>query len=66
MKTTVTVKPYTSLFEMWKKVLKTSRVTVGKSDLEKEPSERFKKSILKSQHSPIRKLKFEIEFTNMK
>lgn len=66
MKTTVKVTGYIpEISEMWKKVLKTSRVTVGKADLNKEPSEKFKRSILKSQHSPIRKLKFEVEFHNI-
>jgi len=56
----VVVKPYMDMVEMWKKVLNNSRITVGKEDLDKEPSKAFKKSILKSQHSPIRKLKFEV------
>lgn len=61
----VKVNPYNEVSEMWKKVLKSSRVTIGKADLNKEPSEEFKKAILKSQHSPIRKLKFEVEFTDI-
>lgn len=38
----------------WKEIVNDCRSTVGKDKLDKEPSEKFKKSILISEHSPIR------------
>lgn len=38
----------------WQEVVNDCRATVGKDELGKEPSEKFKKSILISEHSPIR------------
>lgn len=38
----------------WREVVDDCRVTVGKDSLGKEPSEKFKRSILISEHSPIR------------
>lgn len=38
----------------WQEVLNDCRSTVGKKYLSKEPSEKFKKAILISEHSPIR------------
>ena len=38
----------------WKEILNDCRSTVGKAALDKEPSEKFKKSILIAEHSPIR------------
>lgn len=40
----------------WKEVLNDCRSTVGKADLDKEPSEKFKRRILIAEHSPIRDL----------
>ena len=40
----------------WEEVVNDCRHTVGKEDLSKEPSEAFKRSILISEHSPIRAL----------
>jgi hypothetical protein len=61
----ITVTPYTDISIMWCKVLNASRVTVNKGDTGKEPSDKFKKSILRSKHSPIRKLKFEVVMKNV-
>jgi len=44
----------------WDKVLDNARITVGKKGLSKEPSDDFKKKILVSEHSPIRKLLYEV------
>lgn len=55
-----TVKPYTDMPSMWAKVLNSARGTVGKNFTDTEPSIDFKKSILKSKHSPIRRMKFEV------
>lgn len=49
----------------WDKVLNDARITVGKVDLNREPSDEFKKSILISEHSPIRKLMFEVTWEDM-
>jgi len=52
----VTVKKNTN----WTNVLDSARTTVGKDDLNKEPSDSFKKEILIAEHSPIRALQFEV------
>jgi len=44
----------------WEHVLNNARATVGKSELNKEPSDLFKIKILISEHSPIRSLLYEI------
>jgi len=56
----IKVEPFCDLELMWSKVLRDSRVTVNKHDLNKPPSIPFKVAILTSEHSPIRKLKFEV------
>lgn len=38
----------------WKEILNDCRFTVNKKDLDKEPSDKFKKRILIAEHSPIR------------
>lgn len=40
----------------WEEILNDCRHTVGKEELNKEPSDNFKKSILIAEHSPIRDL----------
>jgi len=42
----------------WEEVLDSARNTANKEPLGKEPSKKFKKEILKSEHSPIRNLVF--------
>jgi hypothetical protein len=44
----------------WKEVLNSARITVNKSELDKEPSDSFKRSILLAEHSPIRNLTYKI------
>lgn len=61
-KNKATIEPYSTMDHMWGKVLRDARITVGKSDTGKIPSENFKKSIMKSQHTPIRALIFEVFF----
>lgn len=46
----------------WKEVLNDCRFTVNKADLDKEPSDAFKKKILIAEHSPIRNLIFKWEW----
>ena len=43
----------------WPEVLNDCRATVGKEPLEQEPSVKFKKEILISEHSPIRDISFK-------
>jgi len=45
----------------WKDILKVCRATVGKENLNKEPSEAFKKEIMLSEHSPIREWRIRFE-----
>ena len=44
----------------WDRVLNSARTTAGKKELDKEPSDTFKKQLLISEHSPIRNLLYEI------
>lgn len=50
----------------WQEVVNDCRSTVGKSELGKEPSEQFKRSILISEHSPIRDLIVKWKWNNIK
>ena len=50
----------------WEEVVNDCRATVGKEELGKEPSEKFKKSILISEHSPIRNLTIKWKWSNIK
>lgn len=49
----------------WDAVLRTARTTVGKKDLNKEPSDDFKRAILISEHSPIRALTYEVVWSDI-
>lgn len=44
----------------WQRVLNAARFTIGKEALDKEPSNKFKRSIIFSEHSPIRLLEFDV------
>lgn len=44
----------------WERVLNAARMTANKKYLEKEPSEKFKKSLIRAEHSPLRMLEFDI------
>lgn len=50
----------------WKEVLNRCRTTVNKKELDKEPSDEFKKKILKAEHSPIRGLIYCFKITGLK
>ena len=50
----------------WKEVLNRARTTVSKEELDKEPSDEFKKKILRAEHSPIRGLIYCFKITNLK
>ena len=46
----------------WKDVLNAARFTQRKSLLDKEPSDDFKKKMIRAEHSPLRCLMFNIDF----
>lgn len=50
----------------WKDVLNRARVTVHKDEIDKEPSDDFKRRILRAEHSPIRSLIYCFKITNLK
>lgn len=50
----------------WQEVLNRCRTTVNKKELDKEPSDEFKKKILKAEHSPIRGLIYCFKITGLK
>lgn len=45
----------------WKDVLNAARFTQRKAPLDKEPSDDFKKNIIRAEHSPLRCLMFNID-----
>lgn len=49
----------------WEEVVNDCRATVGKDELGKEPSAKFKKAILIAEHSPIRDLIFKWRWRDM-
>lgn len=50
----------------WEEVANRARTTVGKAELGKEPSDKFKRKILMAEHSPIRGLVYCFKITNLK
>lgn len=50
----------------WQEVVNRARTTVGKEELGKEPSDKFKKKIIIAEHSPIRSLIFCFKITGVK
>ena len=46
----------------WKDVLNAARFTQRKPLLDKEPSDKFKRNIIRAEHSPLRCLMFNIDF----
>lgn len=49
----------------WQEVVDDCRTTVGKESLGKEPSKKFKREILISEHSPIRDISVKWRWANM-
>lgn len=49
----------------WERVVDAARFTQGKNRLGKEPSEKFKRQMIISEHSPIRLLEFDIKVYNI-
>lgn len=52
--------------DSWLKVKQSARTTVSKEGAGKYPDDKWKKSILLAEHSPIRKIKFSWKWTNLK
>lgn len=50
----------------WNEVLNKARTTVNKDEIEKEPSDTFKRRILRAEHSPIRSLIYCFKISNLK
>ena len=50
----------------WKRVLNAARRTIGKNQLNKEPSDSWKAKMLLAEHSPIRLLEFDWSWSNIK
>lgn len=50
----------------WKRALNAARRTVGKTPLDKEPSDAWKDSILYAEHSPIRLVEYRISWSNIR
>ena len=49
----------------WQEVVDDCRTTVGKESLGKEPSQKFKREILISEHSPIRSISIKWKWVNI-
>lgn len=49
----------------WREVVDDCRTTVGKESLGKEPSKKFKREILISEHSPIRSISIKWKWVNI-
>lgn len=50
----------------WEEVANRARTTVGKEELGKDPSDKFKRKILMAEHSPIRGITYCFKITNLK
>lgn len=55
-----------SLISGWTLALKAARRTVSKLDIDKEPSSKFKLQMLYAEHSPIRTVRYWIDWDNIK
>ena len=52
--------------DVWSKVKRSARTTIRREGTGKYPDDRWKKSILLAEHSPIRKIKFAWKWTDLK
>lgn len=50
----------------WTRVVNAARRTVGKSPINKEPSDKFKKKVLLAEHSPIRLLEYDFTWEDIR
>lgn len=63
-------KPKITRFECpkadWKRVVNAARRTWGKEQIDHDPSDRFKRTILLAEHSPIRLLEYDFTIANIR
>lgn len=52
--------------DVWSKVKRSARTTIGREGEGEYPTDAWKKNILLSEHSPIRKIKFSWKWENLK
>lgn len=57
---------WSEYIDVWDKVKRAARTTISREGTGKYPSDSWKKSILLAEHSPIRKIKFNWKWTNLK
>lgn len=50
----------------WKRALNAARRTVGKKELDKEPSDEWKAKMLLTEHSPIRLVEYDVSISDIK
>ena len=50
----------------WVRVVNAARRTWGKTPINHEPSDKFKKKILLAEHSPIRLLEYDFTISNIR
>ena len=50
----------------WKRALNATRQTVGKKELDKEPSKRWWASVLLAEHSPIRLVEYDYGYIRLR
>lgn len=62
MKPKVSVERETS----WKRALNAARRTIGKTPLDKEPSDDWKKMVIMAEHSPIKLVEYRISFSDLR
>lgn len=61
----VEARPQYNLDEMWREARMSARQTVGLGDLSKDVTEKFKRDMIASKHSPIREIRFRLNFNNI-
>lgn len=57
---------WSEYIDVWDKVKRAARTTISREGTGKYPTDSWKKSILLAEHSPIRKIKFNWKWTNLK
>ena len=50
----------------WKRALNAARETIGKEELDKEPTKKWWASVLLAEHSPIRLVEYDFKWNNIK
>lgn len=50
----------------WKRALNAARRTIGKDEIDKEPSKTWKAKVLLAEHSPIKLVEYQISYQNLR